>query len=287
MHQENVQAFLRELPRMREDLPFSPEVLGRLFAQTGSNSMASLEQVGQTLSKDQGLTTRILSMANSAYYGLQAEVRSVSRAAAVLGMSEIRSIVLALGIHGLSSRYPIPEEFDLGEYWKHQFLVAMIAKELSHMIDVGKPDALFTVGMLHDIGKLIIALRRPDDWQAIHDLAEDEGITDAEAEDAYWGLDHAVVGALVLKSWDLPTDLVEPVNWHHAPELSPDHSGESMLIALADHAAHAVGGEPDDKAVCKVESLCPDLGVDVDEIMETAEELAESEDIEQFVSLLS
>lgn len=286
MHQENVQAFLRELPKMREDLPFSPEVLRQLFVQTGSSSMASLEQVGATLSKDQGLTTRILSLANSAYYGLQAEVRSVSRAAAVLGMAEIRNIVLALGIHGLTARYSMPEDFNLGDYWKHQFLVAMIAKELSHMADVGKPDAMFTVGMLHDIGKLITALRRPADWQAIHDKAEDEEMTDAEAEDAYWGLDHAVVGALVLKSWDLPADLAEPVNWHHAPELSPEHSIESTLIALSDYAAHAVEN-PEGPFARKVEALCPDLGVDMAEVMETAEELSESEDIEQFVSLLS
>ncbi|WP_419787429.1 HDOD domain-containing protein [Pseudodesulfovibrio sp.] len=287
MHQDNVQAFLRELPRMREDLPFSPEVLGQLYIQTSGSSLSSLEEVGQTLSKDQGLTTRILSMANSAYYGLQAEVRSVSRAAAVLGLGEIRNIVLALGIHGLSCKYAIPEDFDLGEYWKHQFLVGMIARELSHIIAMGKPDTMFTVGMLHDIGKLIIALRRPDDWQAIHDMLEDdEDLTAVEAEDAYWGLDHAVVGALVLKSWDLPADLVEPVNWHHAPELSPDHSGESMLVALADYAARAVA-DPDGAAARRAEKLCPDLEVDFDEIMETAEELADSEDIEQFVSLLS
>lgn len=286
MNQEKIQSFLRELPRMREDLPFSPEVLKKLFVQTGNNSLASLEEVGKTMSKDQGLTTRILSLANSAYYGLQSEVQSVPRAAAVLGMAEIRNIVLALGINGLTAKYVMPSEFELDEYWKHQFLVAMIAKELSHMTDVGKPDNMFTVGMLHDIGKLITAIRRPEDWQAIRDLAEADELSDAEAEDEYWGLDHAVVGALVLKSWDLPSDLVEPVNWHHAPELSPEHSSESTLIALANASAHAVD-DPEAPSRARVESLCLDLEVDMDEIMETAEELTESEDIEQFVSFLS
>lgn len=286
MNQEKVQSFLNELPKMREDLPFSPEVLKKLFVQTGNNSLASLEEVGGTLSKDQGLTTRILSLANSAYYGLQAEVQSVPRAAAVLGMSEIRNIVLALGVHGMTSKYAMPPEFELDEYWKHQFIVAMIAKELSHMTEVGKPDNMFTVGMLHDIGKLITAMRRPDEWQAIHDMAEDEEIAEAEAEDNYWGLDHAVIGALVLKSWDLPPDLGEPVNWHHAPELSPEHSTESTLIALANASAHAVE-DPEGPYMTKVESLCADLELDRDEVMETAEELTESEDIEQFVKLLS
>ncbi|CCH50479.1 HDOD domain-containing protein [Pseudodesulfovibrio piezophilus] len=285
MNQEKIQNFLRELPRMREDLPFSPEVLKQLFVQTGNNSMASLEEVGETLSKDQGLTTRILSLANSAYYGLQAEVQSVKRAAAVLGMGEIRNIVLVLGVNGLTSKYEMPEDFDLDEYWKHQFLVAMIAKELSRMTDVGATDNMFTVGLLHDIGKLITAMRRPDDWQAIHDLAEDEDMLAAEAEDEYWGLDHAVIGALVLKSWDLPADLVEPVNWHHAPELAPEHSNQSMIICLADYAAHAVE-DPESAFSGRLNALCPEMDIDTGEVLEIAEELNESDEVEQFVRLL-
>jgi len=286
MNQERIQSFLRELPKMREDLPFSPEVLKKLFVQTGDGSMASLEEVGETLSKDQGLTTRILSLANSAYYGLQAEVQAVPRAAAVLGMAEIRNIVLTLGVNGLTDKYDMPKDFELGEYWKHQFFVAMISKELSRMTDVGNPDNLFTVGLLHDIGKLITAMRRPDDWQAMHDLAETEEIFDAEAEDEYWGLDHAVVGSLVLKSWDLPANLVEPVNWHHSPALAPEHSNESTVVCLANCVAHAVE-DPDGPYVDKVEQLCPEVEIDMDEVMVAAEELFESDDIEQFVKLLS
>ncbi len=280
MNQEKIQSFLRELPNMREDLPFSPQLLNKLFVQTGGGSMASLEDVGETLSKDQGLTTRILSLANSAYYGLQSEVQSVPRAAAVLGMGEIRNIVLALGVNGLTVKYDMPKDFSLGEYWKHQFFVAMIAKELSHMTAFGNPDNMFTVGLLHDIGKLIMAMRCPDDWQAIYDMAEADEMSDVEAEDEYWGLDHAVVGSLVLKSWDLPADLVEPVNWHHSPALAPEHSNESAVVSLADCLAHVVE-DPE-----KVEQMCREVEIEMDEVMEVAEELFESEDIEQFVSLL-
>ncbi|WP_285905519.1 HDOD domain-containing protein [Pseudodesulfovibrio pelocollis] len=286
MNQDKIQAFLRELPRMRDDLPYSPEVLGKLFAQTGDSSMASLEDVGKTVGKDQGLTTRILRVANSAYYGLQAEVVSVSRAAAVLGMHEIRNIVLTLGVNGLTAGYTMPDDFDLAEYWRHQFYVGMIAREVSRVTEVGKSDIMFTAGLLHDIGKLIVALRRPADWAAIRELADEEGIPDAEAEDEYWGLDHAVIGALVLKSWDLPPALVEPVNWHHAPELSPGHSNEATVICLADCAAHAVDDD-DEYFVSRLQALCPDLEMELDEIMEVAEELAESKDIEQFVRLLA
>lgn len=286
MNQERVQGFLREIPKMRDDLPFSPTVLRQLFVQTGNGSMASLEEVGETLSKDQGLTTRVLSLANSAYYGLQAEVQSVPRAAAVLGMAEIRNIVLALGVNGLTAKYAMPKDFKLGEYWKHQFFVAMIGKELSRMTDVGTPDNIFTVGLLHDIGKLITAMRRPDDWQAIHDLVEAEEMSSIQAEDEYWGLDHAVVGSLVLRSWDLPADLVEPVNWHHSPALAPEHSNEAFVICLADSVAHAIE-DPEGTFTEMVEELCAEVEVDMDDVMEIAGELYESDDIESFVKILS
>lgn len=286
MDQERIQSFLRELPKVKEDLPYSPEVLKQLFVQTGTGSMTSLEDIGETLSKDQGLTTRILSLANSAYYGLQAQVQSISRAAAVLGVSEIRNIVLTLGVNGLTSKYDMPEDFNLTDYWTHQFFVAVVAKELSRMSDIGNPDNLFTIGLLHDIGKLITAMRRPEDWEAIRELAEDKGMLDAEAEEEYWGMDHAVIGALVLKSWDLPANLVEPVNWHHAPALAPDHFDESTLVCLANNAAHAVL-DPESDYGERVESLCPDLELNFEEVLEKAEELAESDDIEQFVQFLA
>ncbi|OIQ51181.1 HDOD domain protein [Pseudodesulfovibrio hydrargyri] len=286
MNQDKIQGFLQELPLMREDLPFSPEVLKQLFVQTGNGSLASMEDVGETLGRDQGLTARILKLANSAYYGLQAEVQSVARAAAVLGMAEIRNIVLALGVTGLTRRYSMPEDFDLGRYWAHQFMVAMVARELSHMIDVGKPENLFTSGLLHDFGKLVTALKRPDDWAAIREMAESDEMLDSEAEEEYWGLDHAVIGALVLRSWDLPAALVEPVNWHHSPDLSPDFSNESNVISLADSVVHAVD-DPDGRYGERVEELCRAVDVDVDDLLEVAEELVDSDDIEQFVNILS
>jgi len=286
MGQEKIQSFLGELPKMREDLPFSPRILKRLFVQTGSNSNSSLEDVGETLSKDQGLTTRILSLANSAYYGLQAEVQSVQRAAAVLGLSEIRNIVLALGVHSLTKKYPLPEEFKIGDYWEHQLLVGMLARELSRMSGVGTPDNMFTIGMLHDVGQLITALRRLDDWQAIQDLVESDEVLLQEAEEEYWGMDHAVVGALMLKSWELPADLVEPVNWHHSPELSPEHSNESMIICLANYVIQAIE-DPEGVYPGLVERMCSDMELDMTEIMEQAGELAESDAVEQFVRILN
>lgn len=286
MNQEKIKDFLRELSNTREDLPFSPSLLQQLHSQTGEKSNASLQQISETLSKDQGVTARILSLANSSYYGLQAEVGSVERAAAIIGLNEIRNIVLMLGVQRLAAKYPLPDGFSLADYWQHNFLVGTVAKELSGLVDVGRPENLFTAGLLHDLGKLITAMFRPDDWQSIIEMVEDKEIMSSEAEDSYWGVDHAVIGALVLKSWDLPDVLVEPINWHHSPELAPGYSNEATLVCLADYAAHAVS-DPEGPYAGRVEQLCIDMELDLDEVMEITEELAESDEVEEFVQLLN
>ncbi|WP_147820914.1 HDOD domain-containing protein [Salidesulfovibrio onnuriiensis] len=284
MYQERVQDFLQELPKLREDLPFSPGLLKKLFEQTGSDSVSSLEDIAKTMSQDQGLTTRVLSLANSAYYGLQAEVASVGRAAAVLGLAEIRNIVLSLGINRLTEKFKLPEHFELAEYWRHQFLVAIVAQALSREVGEGNPGTLFTAGLLHDIGKLIVALKRPEDWEGIYAIREENECTDSEAEDEYWGLDHAVVGSLLLKYWDLPPDLVEPVNWHHSPALAPEQQSAASIICLADALVHCL----DKKEEClgEVSDMCGEFEVDVQDIMDMAEELMESDAVDHFLTMV-
>ena len=288
MHSDDAKTFLVGLPDVRHDLPFSPGLMHKLFAQTGENSLASLNQVAETISKDQGLTAKILAVANSAFYGLQARVSTVQRAAAVLGLAEIRNIVVAFGIRALSRKFPLPKSFNLLDYWKHQFCVATVAKELARR--AGSPDVanLFTAGLLHDLGKLITALYRPEDWQAMEDLAKVKNLPAHKAEDEYWGLDHGVIGSLVLKSWDFPPDLYEPVNWHHSPRLAGVFSGDAAMLGMADAIARRIfdGVDSDPDAEEQIIKTCQQFGLDPQEILAQAGELLNDESIDKVVHLL-
>ncbi|QLA15352.1 HDOD domain-containing protein [Desulfolutivibrio sulfoxidireducens] len=234
MNHERGQRFLLDLPSLRLDLPFSPILLEKLFTLTGEGSMAPPGDIADTLAKDQGLTAKILTMANSAFYGLQSEVRTVHRAVTVLGLNEIRTLVLALGVKHLAASHKLPPAFDVPAYFEHQLAVGLTAKELSPLLGVADADNLFTAGVLHDLGKLLTAQHRPDDWLAIESLCAAENILYHPAEERYWGLDHGLIGAMVLKSWNLPAELTEPVNWHHVPTHSPTHRREAITLCTAD-----------------------------------------------------
>ncbi len=242
-HHGEAQDFLSDLVQGMQEMPYEAGLLRDLFSQTASESSASLEAIGATIARGQGLAARVLSMANSAYYGLQAEVASVSRAVAVLGMKEVRNLVLTIGIADLTSKRRLPGRFELARYWAHQVGVGEAARLIAqHAVRQGiqvDPDTLYTAGLLHDLGKLFIASFRPLTWAAIRNLRDTEGLTDVEAEDRYWGVDHAVIAAHVLSYWNLPDCLTEPISWHHQPKLASTCKQAAAILYTADGLLHS------------------------------------------------
>ena len=298
------QALLDELLRRPPELPYDPGLLRELFDTTRDDSLAPLSAVAGVVNKAQGLATRVLSLANSAYYGLQSEVTSVQRAVAVLGMAEIRALVLALGVSRMIDRSRLPAGFDLREYWIHQLSVAAGCRLLARRLPGCDAETCYTAGLLHDLGKLLIAAYRPDDWAAIRQLARDEKLMDSEAEELLLGLDHGVVGARLLSFWDLPMALTEPINWHHAPHLAGEHERAALVVHVADatlrlrerlagrDANGMPGGLPDglpeDLLIPQwLDDAARKLGVDVTAFMAEIETLLEGERIGQFVSQLA
>jgi len=275
MNQERGQRFLLDLPAIQNDLPFSPDLLTRLFGLTDDGGTTPLEAIASAIAEDQGLSTRVLAMANSAFYGLQSQVRSVGRAVAVLGLREVRGLVLALGMRGLAAKRPLPPGFALPPYLEHQLAVAVTAMTLARQTGAMDPDDAFTAGVLHDLGKLLTALYRPNDWLAEEALVAAENLPWHEAEERHFGLDHGLIGAMVLRSWNLPEQLTEPVNWHHAPEAAPGSREPGRLLCLADACAREVTGTPS-PGIAPTKALALGVGLSLAAALEaTAVALAE------------
>lgn len=243
------QHFLLELPGLKHDLPYSIALMDTLYGQTGQNSSTTLDEIAETISRDQGLTAKILTMANSAFYGLQQEVTTVARAVAVLGLNEVRTLVLALGVKALTKGKNFPKDFNVSEYWEHQLSVALIARHVAPLMGGLDGDDLFTAGVLHDLGKLLTALHHAEDWRNIESLTREKGVSYSEAEEEYWGIEHGVIGSMVMGAWNLPAEITEPVNWHHAPMHSPNHRRQALALCVADAIAHVVA-DPTAYVVC-------------------------------------
>jgi putative nucleotidyltransferase with HDIG domain len=236
MDQQDIQ-HLRAEVIAKKNLPTIPVVLAKIL-QLSNNLDANGKDLIAVIEKDQALTGKMLRLANSAFFGQSRRVATIPRAVVLLGFSTVRNLALGVKVwDALGTGISRPR---LEELWTHSVAVAAAAKMVSARLRVGDPDETFTAGLLHDVGRLVLAMRFRDDyWKAVGGPAEADGIEVMERE--HFGVDHAEVGGWMLEAWALPPGIVEAVRLHHAA--SGRQSGPNVLaltdrlVALSDLAA--------------------------------------------------
>ena len=279
----------QELVAKVKNLPPVPHAALKLVSLLDLPAVSNTEVV-QALRCDNVLTAKLLRACNSPYFGLAEPVASVDQAVFILGHQQILHIVLTIAF-GSAMVVPLPGyAVEASELWRHSLVTAtaseMIAKEFTDL-NIELPVA-FTVGLLHDIGKLVLGQTLTADLQVkIRRLIEHEHIARAEAEKIVLGTDHSEVGALLLQSWHLPDELVEAVANHHQPILTPKPR-LSVVTHLADCVAHLAGSAPgwDGYAVRINNELVTSLAITPEQIEQMVANVRESSDrVDQFMSL--
>jgi putative nucleotidyltransferase with HDIG domain len=279
----------QELVAKVKNLPPVPHAALKLVSLLDLPAVSNTEVV-QALRCDNVLTAKLLRACNSPYFGLAEPVGSVDQAVFILGHQQILHIVLTIAF-GSAMVVPLPGyAVEASELWRHSLVTAtaseMIAEEFTDL-NIELPVA-FTVGLLHDIGKLVLGQTLTTDLQVkIRQLIEHEHIARAEAEKIVLGTDHSEVGALLLQSWHLPDELVEAVANHHQPILTPKPR-LSVVTHLADCVAHLAGSAPgwDGYAVRINNELVTSLAITPEQIEQMVANVRESSDrVDQFMSL--
>src|SRR6185503_2899848 len=225
MDEQGVQQFRAEVIA-RKNLPTIPTVLAKILQLVDSESSSGRDLIA-VIEHDQALTGKLLRLANSAFFGQSRSVATIPRAVVLLGFSTVR--LLALGVKvwdSLGSGVTRERSHDL---WTHAVTVAASVKLLARKLRAGDPDEAFTSGLLHDIGRLVLAMRFKQDYWRLVGVAEDCDVHAIEA--ANFGVDHAEVGAWILEAWSLPPGIVEAVRQHH--DMTP-RPGVPGLLAVAD-----------------------------------------------------
>ena len=207
---------------------------------------ADNDEVVNAIKCDNILTAKLLRACNSPYFGLDEPVASVDQAVMILGHQQILHIVLTLAF-GSAMVVPLPGyAVEASELWRHSLITASAAEIIAHEatgMNVEKPVA-FTVGLLHDIGKLVMSQALTPDLQvAIRQLIENQKISRSEAEKTVLGTDHGEVGACLLRTWNLPEKIIEATVNHHNPVFEPAPQ-LSVVTHLANCLAHLAGSAP-------------------------------------------
>jgi putative nucleotidyltransferase with HDIG domain len=199
------------------------------------------KSLAETVRYDPGMTANILKLANSSYFGTTRKIESLQAAMVRLGAHQLFQMAVATGVAKLLNRRLAGYGLESSEFLRHSVWAAVAAEELARQMEGPPPDMLFTAGLLHDIGKVVM-----DEFMNAQsaDIRADMGNSTASfdgIEEKVFGLTHAEVGAEVLDQWNLPEALVAAVRCHHIPDQAGDHSRLTMLVHLADMLAYSEG----------------------------------------------
>lgn len=200
---------------------------------------ASFEEMGQVLSHDPGLATRLLKLVNSALYGFPSRIETLPRAIALIGIEELKVLVMATMVadrfRGIAS-----ELVDMSTFWHHSLYCALAARQLARRCRVLHPGRLFAQGLLHDVGQLVLYQTLPDAAsRAIAEAAPtDDGLYLAER--AVLGFSHGEVGAELFTLWGLPKGFAETAAFHHEPHKAQDFPLETAIVHLANSLANRI-----------------------------------------------
>lgn len=201
--------------------------------ETINHPRSSIDDISKIITEDQGLTARLLRLANSPMFGCYARVESITKAATIIGTQQLRDLALAASVMGVFKG--IPEDLlNMTSFWKHSIACGIIARCLAVYRRESNVERLFVAGMLHDIGQVVLAAARPRVSRKLLEAQRDTGSFYLELEREQLGFDHAELGGALLKKWKIPASICEPVACHHNPGTAEQFRLETALIHLAD-----------------------------------------------------
>ena len=195
----------------------------------------SAKAIASVISKDPGLTAHILRMANSTYYRQSAEISTVNRAVVVLGASMVKCLALSIAIFTPPKQSKEKFTFDIQGLYTHFLSTAISAKYLAEMTGATKSEEAFTAGLLHDIGMIFILKAAPKEYLEILDK-HDSGLPLVEMEREAFDTDHAEIGYLISRRWQLPSTLQNAIGNHHRIinyKQYDNYDGLDRIVALA------------------------------------------------------
>lgn len=221
-------------------MPSFPMLYLEIMQQVQSPD-SSLENIAELIALDPSLTAKILQVVNSAAIGLPQKIHSPFEAVQQLGLGTVRSLALSAHVFSRFNKKSV-RGFSAELLWEHLMKTAALARKILQIEQASAADLddAYTAGMLHDMGKLMLADGLPDEFQKALALSGDKNIPLHQAEQEIFGATHAGIAAYLLGLWGLPAPVVEAVALHHTPDQS-DLRVMSPLTAV--HAANALLGE--------------------------------------------
>lgn len=229
---------LRIIEDELQDLPPLPAVVTRVM-QTINDPTTSAADLNRLISGDPALTSKVLRLVNSSYYGFPRRIATITHAVVILGFNTVRNLTTSLGVFSAFDPKGQQTAMDRDKFWAHSLGTAVAAGVLARRknIPVKAVEEVFVGGLLHDIGKLFLDQYFPDQYAIALKLAAAAKISIWDAEKTALGVGHALVGKRVAEKWNLPPSLTSMIMLHHQPAFSKEHFEITAVVQAADMVA--------------------------------------------------
>ena len=230
---------LKLLTARIKNLPTLP-ALQNQFTEEFRQESPSIDRIGEIISRDIGMTAKILQLVNSAFFGLAQPVNNPTEAVAYLGLNTIRALALSVEIF---SQYDqkVCQSFSLDVLANHSWVTGLMARCIAQRErqDLKTLDQCFLAGLLHDIGQLVLAFGLHEEYSEVIAQAKQRNQPIWQIEQEYFGATHADVGGYLLGLWGLPSIIIEAVAWHHEPSRRSEPGfSPGLAVHVADVFAH-------------------------------------------------
>lgn len=191
-------------------------------------------QIAEIIRRDPSLTARLLRLVNSVYFGFSTPINSIEEAVFFLGVRQIRQLAMMTPIIEDFQRLAGRAPFEWRQFWQHCIGTAILTREVTSAFEVPSDESDYVAGLVHDVGKIVMAAAFPDHFGAIQQTHADTLRDLCEIERETLGIDHAELGALYLQSHRLPDLLVETARYHHLPEQAARQTRIVAAVQIAD-----------------------------------------------------
>lgn len=226
---------IRQMVGGIQQLPALPRVYHRLM-QALAEARTEARDVAALLQQDMAICAKLLQIVNSAFFRLARRITNIEEAVRYLGFNMVRNLTLTIEIFSADAA---PAGLSLRAMHQHALRVAALARQI--IVDPRQADDAFMAGMLHDIGKLVLALRLPEQFQQAQELAIQRQRPLWQMEQELLGVSHAEVGAYLLGLWGLPYPIIGAAAYHHQPRLVPMHEFDVLAaVYIANNLVCAI-----------------------------------------------
>ncbi len=216
-----------------QSLPTLPPIVSKLNGMVEKEDVTAV-QLGRIIDKDQVLTSKLLKMVNSSFFGFPQRISTVSSAIVLLGFNVIKTLIVT------SSIFETMQSADIG-LWEHSLGCATAAAILAKRRRVKNPEEISTAGLIHDLGKIVIRAELPEEYARIKEVVERQETSTMDAEIQVLGIAHAEIGSWLARRWNLPARLVTPIEFHHDPCRAREYRDLAAIVHFSDILVRAIG----------------------------------------------